>query len=59
MKLAHLYPDDRGSSAVEHALILGIIGTVIILCAILLSWRVADATNEAGTCISSSGERCD
>jgi Flp pilus assembly pilin Flp len=58
MKLAGLCRSKAGSSSVEHALILAIIGTTVFLATLLLGWRVAETTNEAGTCISSNGRVC-
>lgn len=58
MGLARLRKDAAGASTVEHALILAIMGTFVMIAALLLSGRVAEATNEAGTCLSSNGTQC-
>lgn len=50
--------DDSGASAAEYALILAIVGTAIALAAIFLGSTIANATNEAATCIASNGATC-
>ena len=50
--------DIRGASAAEYALILAIVGTGIALSAIGLGHVVANSMNDAGTCISTSGDTC-
>ena len=50
--------DDSGASAAEYALILAIVGAAIALAAITLGGVIADALNEASTCISSNGSTC-
>lgn len=53
-----LLKDDSGASAAEYALILAIVGSAIALAAILLGDTIANAMNEASTCISSDGQVC-
>jgi hypothetical protein len=48
---------DGGSNA-EYALILAILGTGLVLAALLLGDVTATATNEAGVCIETSGSSC-
>ena len=50
--------DESGASAAEYALILAIVGTAIAAAAILLGNTIADAMNDATTCISSNGTNC-
>jgi pilus assembly protein Flp/PilA len=50
--------DDSGASAAEYALILAIIGAAIAFAAIFLGGEIAEAVNDAGTCISSNGTNC-
>ena len=47
-----------GGSNAEYALILGIVGTSIVLAALLLGDITATTTNEAATCIASAGSTC-
>ena len=51
--------DEAGASAAEYALILAIVGSAIALAAIFLGGTIADAMNEASTCIESDGVTCD
>ena len=53
-----LFRDETGASAAEYALILAIVGTAIAFAAILLGDTIANAMNEASTCISSNGSTC-
>ena len=50
--------DESGASAAEYALILAIVGTAIAASAILLGDTIANAMNDASTCISSNGNTC-
>ena len=50
--------DFSGASAAEYALILSIVGTGIILAAILLGNAVTGSMSDAGSCISSDGANC-
>jgi len=50
--------DESGASAAEYALILAIVGTAIAGAAILLGGTIANAMNDASTCISSNGQTC-
>jgi Flp pilus assembly pilin Flp len=54
---ALLRKTDGGSNA-EYALILAILGTGLVLAALLLGDVAATATNEAGVCIETSGSSC-
>ena len=53
-----LWCDQSGASAAEYALILAIVGTAIAAAAILLGDTIANAMNDASTCISSNGSTC-
>jgi len=53
-----LLGDTSGASAAEYAMILAIVGTGIALSALGLGHVVADSMNDAGTCISTSGDTC-
>ena len=50
--------DESGASAAEYALILAIVGAAIAFAAIFLGGEIAEAVNDAGTCISSNGTVC-
>jgi pilus assembly protein Flp/PilA len=50
--------DESGASAAEYALILAIVGTAIAVAAITLGSTIANAMNDASTCISSKGQTC-
>jgi pilus assembly protein Flp/PilA len=50
--------DESGASAAEYALILAIVGAAIALAAILLGDTIANAMNQASTCISTQGSTC-
>jgi pilus assembly protein Flp/PilA len=50
--------DESGASAAEYALILAIVGTAIAASAIFLGDTIANAMNDASTCISSDGLTC-
>jgi pilus assembly protein Flp/PilA len=50
--------DESGASAAEYALILAIVGTAIASAAILLGGTIANAMNDASTCISTDGVTC-
>jgi pilus assembly protein Flp/PilA len=56
--LTRLWRDESGASAAEYALILAIVGTAIALAAITLGDTIANAMDEASTCISSNGQTC-
>ena len=56
--LINLLRNKRGASAAEYALILAIIGAAIAVAAIALSGAIANAMNDATTCISSNGTNC-
>jgi len=47
--------DESGASAAEYALILAIVGAAIALAAIALGSTIANAMNDAASCISSPG----
>ena len=53
-----LLGDPEGTSHVEYALILAIIGTGIAFCALWLGGMISPSINEAATCISTSGASC-
>jgi pilus assembly protein Flp/PilA len=53
-----LWKDDSGASAAEYALILAIVGTAIAAAAITLGGTIANAMNDASTCISTGGQTC-
>ena len=46
--------DKRGASAAEYALILAIVGAAIALAAVTLGGEIAEAMNEATSCIETS-----
>lgn len=48
----NMLKDESGASAAEYALILAIVGTAIAAAAVLLGGAIANAMNEAATCIS-------
>jgi pilus assembly protein Flp/PilA len=50
--------DENGASAAEYALILAIIGSAIALAAIFLGGTVANAINQAGSCIQKPSTQC-
>jgi pilus assembly protein Flp/PilA len=50
--------DESGASAAEYALILAIVGSAIALAAITLGQTIANAMNDASTCISTKGVTC-
>jgi pilus assembly protein Flp/PilA len=50
--------DESGASAAEYALILAIVGTAIAASAIFLGDTIANAMNDASTCISTNGNTC-
>ena len=56
--LINMLRNKRGASAAEYALILAIIGAAIAIAAIALSGAIANAMNDATTCISSNGTSC-
>ena len=51
--------DESGASAAEYALILAIVGAAIAFAAIALSGAIANAMNDAATCIESNGNTCE
>lgn len=51
--LMRLWKDESGASAAEYALILAIIGAAIALAAIALGDAVANAMNDAASCVNS------
>ena len=53
-----LLGDPEGTTHVEYALILAIIGTAIAFCGLWLSGMISPSMNEAATCISTSGANC-
>ena len=57
-KLIKMIRNTRGASAAEYALILAIIGAAIAIAAIGLSGAIANAMNQATTCINSDGVTC-
>ena len=50
--------DESGASAAEYALILAIVGSAIALAAIALGGAIANAMNDAATCIATDGSSC-
>ena len=56
--LNRLVKSTRGASAAEYALILAIVGAAIAAAAFFLGGEVAEAMNDAGSCISTSGGSC-
>ena len=50
--------DRKGTSHVEYALILAIIGTVITFCALWLGGMLNPSINNGATCISTHGTDC-
>ena len=56
--LINMLRNKRGASAAEYALILAIIGAAIAIAAIALSGAIANAMNDATTCINSNGTTC-
>ena len=50
--------DEAGASAAEYALILAIVGAAIAFAAIALGGTIANAMNQASTCISTQGTSC-
>jgi pilus assembly protein Flp/PilA len=50
--------DESGASAAEYALILAIVGSAIAIAAITLGHTIANAMNDASTCISTKGVTC-
>lgn len=54
-KLVALLKDEAGASAAEYALILAIIGGAIAIAAITLSGSIANAMNNASSCIDNPG----
>ena len=56
--LINMLRNKRGASAAEYALILAIIGAAIAVAAIALSGAIANAMNDATTCINSNGTTC-
>ena len=57
-KFINMLRDESGASAAEYALILAIVGAAIAFAAIFLGGEIAEAVNDAGTCISSNGQTC-
>jgi pilus assembly protein Flp/PilA len=57
-RFINMLRNTRGASAAEYALILAIVGAAIAAAAIFLGTEVAEAINEAGSCISSDGATC-
>lgn len=53
-----LLRDECGASAAEYAMILAIVGTAITLASLFLGAAVADAINDAGTCMATNGSSC-
>ena len=45
--------DNSGASAAEYALILAIVGAAIAVAAVFLGGEIADAMNQAASCIDS------
>ena len=50
--------DENGASAAEYALILAIVGAGIAAAAILLGDAIANAVEDAATCIETNGVTC-
>ena len=50
--------DESGASAAEYALILAIVGSAIALAAITLGGAIANAMDDAASCISTDGQTC-
>ena len=58
-KFINLLKDVSGASAAEYALILAIVGAAIALAAFQLGGSIADAMNDARTCIETgTGQNC-
>ena len=58
-KFINLLKDVSGASAAEYALILAIVGAAIALAAFNLGGAIADAMNDARTCIETgTGSNC-
>jgi pilus assembly protein Flp/PilA len=57
-RFINMLRNNRGASAAEYALILAIVGAAIAAAAIFLGGEVAEAINDAGSCISSNGTTC-
>jgi hypothetical protein len=56
--LSELAHNDHGGAAVENALVLAIVVTLVAIAALSFSDRVAESTNASGACITSSGSNC-
>ena len=54
----NMLKDQSGASAAEYALILAIVGSAIAAAAIFLGDTIANAMNDASTCISTNGSTC-
>ena len=50
--------DESGASAAEYALILAIVGSAVALAAITLGGAIANAMNDAASCIATDGSSC-
>ena len=55
-KLSNMLRDRRGASAAEYALILAIVGGALAIASIALGGEVAEAMNEAASCIETSSD---
>ena len=53
----NLLKNDSGASAAEYALILAIVGGALAIASIALGGEIAEAMNEAGSCID-AGPAC-
>ena len=60
IKFINMLRDKRGASAAEYALILAIIGAAIAIAAVTLGGEIAQAMNDAATCIETpNSANCD
>lgn len=56
--LIKLLKDRSGASAAEYAMILAIVGSVIVLAAVLLGGTIGNSMNSTAECIDSNGSSC-
>ena len=58
-KFIKMLKDSSGASAAEYALILAIVGAAIASAAFLLGGSIANAMNDARSCIEQADGTCD
>ena len=58
MSFVSLLRDDRGVSAAEYAILLGLVGTAIALAAMGLGGSISGAMNDSSTCVQQHGKSC-